>query len=357
MALAQDVIDEMKTLFFSRDRSIVLDVGRFLGIQKQETPNVVDPAQLPPSNSYFIYFKENGVMYKLDEFGNETTLQGGAFITRLEDDDCDTTVEVERTVDDDHVYMRSAGTDRLIIEPTGPVKIPARTTGTLQGLVLVNGGNGGGDAPTIDIASPDGNINLRMFSDSAGASSRIKSRGAIMFHAGNTTIDGDDEDVRIDTAGNVGIHTTTLPARLNIRGNTVNTDPASFLMGGTQVDEGFTYTEVFQVSVSSQTEITRITGTGQNGFAGLVKITVTGHTTAVGNGGVINEYTFSATTVTLIRNLDLFGANAPTLTLALASNVLTIDLTSNGGVNTYNGIMKVEYFIPTDFSGNTWTVS
>ena len=181
----------------------------------------------------------------------------------------------------------------------------------------------------------------------------------ISFGPSAARIEFDDQatDEIVFKDANVGINVDTPEAQLDIKGSAINSGPASFVRRGANDGCGFAYREVFQVSITASAEISRITGTGQNGFAGFVRITVTGHTGAQGNGGLVREYSFSATTVTQVSSTDIGGANAPSLTLSLASDVLTISLASSDAMNTFTGVMEIVYYIPPDFSANTWAVS
>ena len=166
--------------------------------------------------------------------------------------------------------------------------------------------------------------------------------------------------------GNVGIGTTdnenNAGRELNIKGGTNNTGPAVITMqGGSTSGAGMVMTEVFGlVSISSAQEITRITGTGSNGFRMLIFVTVTGHTGSLDNGHSIGKYywdggTNTVQTISLDQNSN---GNAPVVSFdTSSSNVCIVKLASGNGSGGYNGVMEVKWYVPIDFSSNTWTVN
>lgn len=163
---------------------------------------------------------------------------------------------------------------------------------------------------------------------------------------------------RDESESSIGLNQIAPKAQLDIAGSTLNTAPANSRLSGISAqNSSYVHTEVFEVQVTSSTEITRVTGTGQNGFLGFVRIVVVGHTSGQGSGGVVGEYWFESTSTGSSRSLDIKGSFAPTLTASLSSNVLTISLASSDGSSTFIGVMEVTYYIPRDFSNNTWEVS
>ena len=123
---------------------------------------------------------------------------------------------------------------------------------------------------------------------------------------------------------------------------------------------GFSQTEVFSFAVTSATEISRITGTGANGFRAYIKVTVVGHTGGVANGHCIEEvyYDGGTTAVTELVATIGGGGNNPDITFDVSSsNVLIIKVASADGSSTFKGVCKIEYLFPIDFSNNTWVVS
>lgn len=172
--------------------------------------------------------------------------------------------------------------------------------------------------------------------------------------------------VSILASGNVGIGTTdsenNAGRELNIKGGTNNTGPAVITMqGGSSSGAGMVMTEVFGlVSISSAQEITRITGTGANGFRMLIFVTVTGHTGSLDNGHSIGKYywdgaTNAVQTISLDQNSN---GNAPVVSFdTSSSNVCIVKLASGNGSGGYNGVMEVKWYVPIDFAGSTWTVN
>lgn len=166
--------------------------------------------------------------------------------------------------------------------------------------------------------------------------------------------------------GNVGINTSafenTNGTEFNIKGGTNNTKPAVITMQGASGDgAGFVQTEVFGIaSVSSATEITRITGTGANGMRMLIHVTVTGHTGSLDNGHNIGRYYWNGGTnsvVTIEQDVNANG-NSPSVTFDTStSNVCIVKLASGNASGSFNGVMEIKWYVPIDFAGSTWTVS
>jgi hypothetical protein len=170
-----------------------------------------------------------------------------------------------------------------------------------------------------------------------------------------------------DSNGNVGINNAnpsqyaTSGKILNITGTANNSGPANLFMPGatTQPGAGFASTEVFAISsVSASQEITRVTGTGTNGFRAYIKVIVTGHTGGIGNGINIKEWFWDGGTGGVTQISTYTNGQVPVLTVTnTTSSVLIISLSSSNGSNAFNGVMKVEWMIPIDFSSSTYTVS
>ena len=170
-----------------------------------------------------------------------------------------------------------------------------------------------------------------------------------------------------DSNGNVGINNAS-PSQyatsgkvLNITGTANNSGPANLFMPGasTQPGAGFASTEVFGIAgITAATEITRVTGTNTNGFRAYIKVIVTGHTGGVGNGINIKEWFWDGGTGGVTQISTYTNGQVPALTVTNSTNhVLIINLASSNGSSQFNGVMKVEWMIPIDFSSSTYTVS
>lgn len=171
-----------------------------------------------------------------------------------------------------------------------------------------------------------------------------------------------------DSSGDVGIGTTTPSAYdtsgkiLAISGTATNTNPSVILMEGTNTapGRGSFVTETFAIAGISNTatEITRITGTGSNGMSMYVRVTYTGHTSAVGNGTNYKAVRYDGGTTAVTQVETATSGSVPVITFDTAtSNVLIIKLNSSTAGQTTNGVMVVEWYIPIDFGSNTWTIS
>ena len=141
---------------------------------------------------------------------------------------------------------------------------------------------------------------------------------------------------------------------------TSQTNPSVIIQKGAAANYGFSQTEVFNIAVTSAAEISRITGTGSNGFRAYIKVIVVGHTGSVANGHCIEEvyYDGGTTAVTELVATIGGGGNNPDITFDVSSsNVLIIKVASGDGSNTFKGVCKIEYMFPIDFSNSTWVVS
>jgi len=158
--------------------------------------------------------------------------------------------------------------------------------------------------------------------------------------------------------GNVGIGTTGPDAQIDIQGTADNSGPASMRMSGASVDNGYMHEETFRITgITSATEISRITGTGCNGLGMTIEIVVGGHTGSLGSGMVRGVYFYEGGTSapTVVQSLP--KAPAPVISFdTSASNVLIVKLRSSDGVSSFKGVMNIRWYVPVDFSENTWTI-
>ena len=246
--------------------------------------------------------------------------------------------------------------ERMRIDSSGNVGIGTSSPGY---KLTINTSAGTASFYTTDAATSD-------FMVTPGAASGVVRvgpvSGSMAFYSANS------ERMRIDSSGNIGVNNSN-PIQyvssgkvVNITGTTTNSGPANLYMSGspTTLGSGFSSTEVFAITgVAAATEITRITGTGANGFRAYFKITVTGHTTTIGNGINIKEFYWDAATSAPVQiSTYTNGVGTPTISFDnTTSNVCIINLASSNGTNEYRGVMKVEWMSPVDFSNNTWTIT
>lgn len=245
---------------------------------------------------------------------------------------------------------------------------------TSSGNVGVGTGSPGAKL-NIDGASGDG---VALFTNNGTASAggnglRVGIDNSLNAYVNNTKAGtlllytSNGERVRIDSSGNVGVNNTnpnqfvTNGRVFNISGTANNSGSANLMMPGSSGTPGAGYasTEVFGISgITSATEITRVTGTGSNGFRAYIKVIVTGHTSAVGNGINIKEWFWDGGTGGVTQISTYTNGSVPTLSVTNSTNnVLIINLASSNGSNGFNGVMKVEWMIPIDFASSTYTIS
>ena len=162
---------------------------------------------------------------------------------------------------------------------------------------------------------------------------------------------------------NLGVRTVNPIANLSLAGEVSASGTFDKATMGIQPVEALTtsfyYKDVIRIDgVTSITQLSQIAASATpNGMLMLIKVTLVGHTGSQGSGGFINEYVWdSANGLILKRTLSL-GPTAPTLTVAVASDILTVKLSSSDGTNQFKGLCVIEYFAPIDFTGTAWTVS
>lgn len=174
-----------------------------------------------------------------------------------------------------------------------------------------------------------------------------------------------------DTSGNVGIGTTTPIAFdtngrvLTVAGNSQSSPGTIIVAGNSSVTLGNGYyaTEVFRVmTITSATEITRITGSGANGLAIYIKVVANGHTSGVGSGTNIKEFMYEGGTSAPTQLSSVTSAaNFPVISFDTSTtNVCIVRLASSNGSSSFNGVMRVEWQVAPDFTGGTaatWTIS
>lgn len=257
-------------------------------------------------------------------------------------------------------YTRSSSTltERMRIDSAGNVSINTTTINTGNKLTV---------AGTINITDATANRLYMGF----GTIPSTGGSGAWIYNSDNSSLvfgTNNTERLRVDTFGNVGLNSTNPVAYdtsggkvFNIRGTAANSAPATIFMNGDSSLPGAGYTtqEVFRISVTASQEITRLTGTGANGFRMMFRVSLCGHTGAIGNGHIYAMYYWDGGTAAPVQIFRYDSTtNVPSLTFnTTTSNVLIINLSSSGGVNLFQGVMVVEYFVPVDFASSTYTVS
>jgi len=249
-------------------------------------------------------------------------------------------------------------TERMRIDSSGRVGIgtssPAFKLTVVGGGIQLSGGTTSQEGIRIQRASGYASI--------TGINNDNNAFNPIAFFTGAS------EALRIDSSGNVGINSTnptqydTSGGRiLNIRGTASNSSPATIFMNGNSSLPGAGYytQEVFTIGVSASQEISRVTGTGANGFRSMIRISLCGHTGAKGNGHIYAMYYWDGGTAAPVQIFRYdSGTNIPGLSFNTStSNVLITNLSSSDGSNQFQGVMMIEYFLPVDFAASTYTIS
>ena len=183
------------------------------------------------------------------------------------------------------------------------------------------------------------------------------------------------ERMRIDADGNVIVKKTAAGGvTLGADKDTSNTSDTFLTIEGTSETHGsaviqkglagnttFYQNVAYYASTTTTQEVSRITGSGTNGFMMLVRVHTCGHTSSIGDGYDIKYYTWSggSSTPTQVYSLG-GGGNNPDITVTVPSaNVLVVNVSAanTAGIYTYRGAVQIEYLVPNDFVNSTWVVS
>ena len=181
------------------------------------------------------------------------------------------------------------------------------------------------------------------------------------------------ERMRIAADGNVIVKKTAAGGvTIGADSDTSNTSDTFLTLEGTSETHGsaviqkglagnttFYQNVVYHTDCTSAEEVSRITGSGTNGFMMLIRVHTCGHTGAVGDGYDIKYYTWSGASSTPTQVYSLGGGgNNPDITVSVPSaNVLVVNVASADATNTYRGAVQIEYLVPNDFGNSTWVVS
>jgi len=232
----------------------------------------------------------------------------------------------------------------------------ASTHTTGAGLTFLTNGSGGSDWSLIANSSGGGagqhNLGFHMTNNQSGGTTGYKMslnpNGSLQLSNGGTPqINGNLNNARAFTimgegTGNSGASVIKMTGRDNNQG------------------AGFVQTEVYGLTnITNQVEISRITGTGANGFRMLVEVTVCGHTGSLGNAHSIKKaYWDGGSNSVYVISEEQSDTNAITVNINTPStNVLRVNLSSANSTNGFNGVAEIKYYVPIDFAGNTWTTS
>ena len=181
--------------------------------------------------------------------------------------------------------------------------------------------------------------------------------------------------MRIDSGGNVIVNKTAAGGvTLGADKDTSNTSDTFLTIEGTSETHGsaviqkglagnttFYQNVVYHADTTTTQEVSRITGSGTNGFMMLVRVHTCGHTSSIGDGFDIKYYTWAGASSTPTQVYTLGGGgNNPDITVTVPSaNVLVVNVSAGNtaGIYTYRGAVQIEYLVPNDFVNSTWVVS
>jgi len=153
------------------------------------------------------------------------------------------------------------------------------------------------------------------------------------------------------SGGNVGIGTIAPKAKLDILSSKI-------LRGDPTVNNSVVFEKVIRIGTTGFITVATLTKSGTlNGFGGYIKITATGHTAAIGNGGIISEWrnTNISEAFENFRNTSIWGARDPGVNIVQSGNNYNIQIRSADGVYQFNGVVKIEAYLPLDFAGGNGT--
>ena len=207
-----------------------------------------------------------------------------------------------------------------------------------------------------------------------GGVSELNAATTLAFHTGaNDATTGGTERMKIGSDGNVIVKKTAAGGvTIGADSDTSNTSDTFLTLEGTSETHGsaviqkglagnttFYQNVVYHTDCTSAEEVSRITGSGTNGFMMLIRVHTCGHTAAVGDGFDIKYYTWSGASSTPTQVYSLGGGgNNPDITVSVPSaNVLVVNVASADATNTYRGAVQIEYLVPNDFGNSTWVVS
>ena len=207
-----------------------------------------------------------------------------------------------------------------------------------------------------------------------GGVSELNAATTLAFHTGaNDATTGGTERMKIGSDGNVIVKKTAAGGvTIGADSDTSNTSDTFLTLEGTSETHGsaviqkglagnttFYQNVVYHTDCTSAEEVSRITGSGTNGFMMLIRVHTCGHTGAVGDGYDIKYYTWSGASSTPTQVYSLGGGgNNPDITVSVPSaNVLVVNVASADATNTYRGAVQIEYLVPNDFGNSTWVVS
>lgn len=253
--------------------------------------------------------------------------------------------------------MNSNGINPLLVLSAPFSSVEANSNlGAKWGMVF----SGNGDFPTSLTARKAAGI----FAVSEDVGAGYNRKVGLALHA--CSQDGDHtERMRVDGNGNVGVGVTPVDTynssgKVIALAGTSITNPATIIQMGnaTYPGRGYSADETFFIAgIYNATEISRITASSLNGIGMYFKVKVVGHSASTGSGLNIKEYYYDGATVAQVSTTTT-GSIPPITVTVPSSGVVVVSLASaNPAVGSFNGVMRIEWMAPVDFSSCNWTIS
>ena len=219
----------------------------------------------------------------------------------------------------------------------------------------------------INSSTLDNTSTSIMFSPNVDATAlaKIRANRTNISFGGDTDLilstyqNGLNERAWLKANGNLGVGDGDAQAKVHAHAPTVNVAGANLRVSANDTRNGFYQLENIHLNVTSAIEVVRLTMTGANGLAVIIKIEIMGHTAGIGNGGFNQWVAWDGSSGTRIdgpQNL-YWPSNQPQVTYTQpVTNSIGIQVGSSNLTNQFIGMLVVEFYVARDFSGNDGTI-